>query len=296
MTTVVSPTPTMDRIATPDPALQRAELAAFLRTRRERITPEQVGLASTGRRRTPGLRREEVANLAGVGVTWYTWLEQGREINVSEQVLTAISRVLLLDPHEETHLFTLAGAALPSARAECQGIPSDVPVLLDKLHPFPASVTNARFDLLAYNRAYQCLVGDLDSLPFDQRNSLWLIFTSVAFRTMILDWEEGSRRMVGQYRAAMADHVGEPTWKCLVRRLQEASPEFADLWQRHEVNKPENVTKRMLHPDVGFLQLRFTNLWLAPQIGLRMICYVPADEQTNEAVERLEDVVPRALP
>ncbi len=276
--------------------LRRRELGGFLRSRRERIIPEQVGLPVGGRRRTPGLRREEVAQLAGVGVTWYTWLEQGREINASEQVLDAISRVLLLDTHERTHLFTLAGAPIPSLEAACQGLPSEVPTLLEKLHPYPAAVTNGRFDLLAYNRAYQALIGDLDALPFDQRNSLWLMFTSPSLRRSMLDWDEGVRRLVGQYRANMADHVAEPAWKCLVNRLHEVSPEFARLWRDHDVIAPENLVKRLLHPDLGLLQLRYTNLWLAQRMAVRLVTYTPADEATRLAIARIDAVTPRPLP
>jgi transcriptional regulator with XRE-family HTH domain len=275
--------------------LRRRELGGFLRSRRERIAPEQVGFPVGGRRRTPGLRREEVAQLAGVGVTWYTWLEQGREINASEQVLEAIGRVLMLDVHERTHLFTLAGAPVPNFTAECQGLPTEVPTLLGKLHPFPASVSNGRFDLLAYNDAYQALIGDVDALPLDQRNGLWLMFTSATHRSAVLDWDEAARRMVGQYRANMADHVAEPTWKCLVRRLTEASPEFARLWSEHEVLAPENLVKRILHPDLGVLQLKYTNLWLSQRLAVKMVTYTPADDATRLALERIDSVTPRRL-
>src|SRR5580698_9874540 len=229
-------------------ALRRQELSAFLRSRRERISPEQVGLPEGGRRRTPGLRREEVAQLAGVGITWYTWLEQGRDINASEQVLEAISRVLMLDVHERTHLFTLAGAALPDIETETSGLPEQLQLILDQVMPFPAMVTNGRYDLLAYNRSYLGLYGDIPALPFDQRNTLWLLFTSKVLRASLIDWEEGARRMVGQYRAAMADHFAEPQWKCLINRLNEVSPEFAERWKQHDVLAPENCVKRFLHP------------------------------------------------
>ena len=229
-------------------------------------------------------------------VTWYTWLEQGREIHASEQVLAAIGRVLLLDPHEHSHLFRLAGAAVPNRDTECQNMPGEVPTLLARLHPYPASVANGRFDLLAYNRAYQALVGDLDSLPFDQRNVLWLMFTSPALQHQMVDWAETVRRLVGQYRANMADHVAEPTWKCLVNRLHEASPEFARLWGNHDVTAPENLVKRMVHPDLGLLQMRYTNLWLGQRLSLRMVTYTPADEATRLAFEGIDDVTPRALP
>jgi len=276
--------------------LRRRELGDFLRSRRERILPQQVGLPVGGRRRTPGLRREEVAQLAGVGVTWYTWLEQGREINASEQVLEAVGRVLMLDPHERTHLFTLAGAPIPSVEVECKGLPIDLPTLLEKLHPYPASVTNGRFDLLAYNRSYQAIVGNLDDLPFDQRNTLWLMFTSPTTKKAMFDWDEAVRRMVGQYRANMAEHVAEPSWKCLVNRLQEVSSDFARLWRDHDVVAPENLIKRIVHPDLGLLQLHYTNMWLAQHLPIRLIAYTPADEATRDALDRIDSITPRPLP
>jgi hypothetical protein len=276
-------------------ALRRRELAAFLRSRRERITPEQLGLAVHGRRRTPGLRREEVAQHAGVGVTWYTWLEQARDIHVSQPVLDAIARTLLLDPHERTHLFTLAGSPLAQNAPDHMPVSDEVRLLLDKLHPYPACVTNGRYDLLAYNRAYAVLVGDLDAVSFDQRNTLWLAFTSPSWRICLTDREVAVRRMVGQYRAAMAEHVGEPAWKCLVRRLQEASPEFAELWKRHDIAVPENLQKRFDHPELGLLTFAYTNLWLSQKIGVRLVTYTPSDAETAAQLLRVDDLEPRCL-
>jgi len=271
---------------------RRGELAGFLRSRRERIAPEQVGLPPANRRRTPGLRREEVATLAGVGVTWYTWLEQGRDINASPQVLDAVARTLLLDPHERDHLFRLADVPDGNGQAECRTLPPTAQLLLDKLEPFPACIRNARYDILAWNRAFDALMGPLAELPFEERNSLWRMFTSESCRAATLDWEEGTRRMAAEYRAAMAEHVAEPAWKCLVSRLSKASPEFAELWERHEVASPENLTKRFLHPDVGLLKLNYTHLWLGQRLGTRMTTYSPADEQT---AARLHELHERAL-
>jgi transcriptional regulator with XRE-family HTH domain len=271
-------------------ALRRRELAGFLRSRRERIAPELVGLPPASRRRTPGLRREEVATLAGVGVTWYTWLEQGRDINASPQVLDAVARTLMLDPHERDHLFRLADAAPDSnEQFECKALPPTAQILLDQLEPYPAVIRNARHDVLAYNQAYDTLIGPLGDLPFEERNSLWRMFTVPHCRERTLDWEEGTRRMVAEYRSAMAEHVAEPAWKCLVSRLTKASPEFAELWERHEVASPENLTKRYLHPDVGLLKLNYTHLWLGQRLGTRMTTYTPADEQTAERLRALHD-------
>ncbi len=282
-------------IAVPIPGsadeLRRRELAAFLRSRRQRISPEQVGMPSGGRRRTPGLRREEVAQLAGVGVTWYTWLEQGRDIRVSDQVLEAVARTLLFDPHERAHLFTLAGFPPPTMEPECRSMFPSVQVLLDQLEPYPACVTNARYDLLAYNRTYAHLVEDLDALPFTDRNSLWLMITHPAWHAAFPDRQDAVRRMVGQYRAAMAEYVAEPAWKCLVARLRKASPEFAELWERHEVSAPENRTKHVVNPWVGLLRLDYTNLWFGQRLGTRMVTYTPADEQTHVRLATLHDLI-----
>jgi len=151
MATTQSATP-QGLVADPD-EMRRRELSGFLRSRRERLTPLQAGLPANGRRRTPGLRREEVAQLAGVGVTWYTWLEQGRDIKVSTQVLEAISRTLMLDHDERVHLYTLAGSAEVPMGPDCAELTPAVRTMLDQFVPFPACVQNGKYDLLAWNRA-----------------------------------------------------------------------------------------------------------------------------------------------
>ncbi|HEY1571054.1 MAG TPA: helix-turn-helix transcriptional regulator [Pseudonocardiaceae bacterium] len=273
----------------PDDA-RRTELAAFLRSRRERIAPAQVGLPISGRRRTPGLRREEVAQLAGVGVTWYTWLEQGRDIHASEPVLAAIAATLRLDPYERVHLYTLAGQPEPPIERDCKAINPTMLVMLHQLEPIPASVTNARFDILARNRTYDRMVGGLDVLPFEDRNSLVQAFTNPAWRARIVDWDENAPRLVAQFRANMAQHVTEQTWKCLVRRLREQSPEFETLWNHHDVRAPENFTKRYRNPEVGLLRLEYTQLWLGPRSEIKLTTYTPADDETWQKVRTLQEL------
>ena len=270
-----------------DGELRRRELAGFLRSRRERIAPEQVGLPPAARRRTPGLRREEVATLAGVGVTWYTWLEQGRDINASSQVLDSVARTLLLDPHERDHLFRLAEVPDGTVPRDCLSAPGEIQVLLDQLVPYPACVRNARYDVLGFNSAYEQIMGPLADVPFEDRNSLWRVFTRPECRTSMVDFGEETRRMVAEYRSAMAEHVAEPAYKCLVNRLTKASPEFAELWERHEVAAPENRTKKWLHPEVGLLRLNYTSLWLGQKLGTRMVTFTPADEPTAQRLRQL---------
>jgi transcriptional regulator with XRE-family HTH domain len=271
--------------------IRRNELAAFLRNRRERISPEQVGVAQIGRRRTPGLRREEVAQLSGVGVTWYTWLEQGRDIKVSDQVLEAIARTLMLDRDEHAHLFNLAGSVDQQVISECAAVPRALRVMLTQLEPYPASVVNAKYDLLAYNRTYCRLIGDLDALAQQDRNCMWLCFTDPAWRKALLDWEDGATRMVANLRWLMADHVAEPSWKSLVKRLRAASPEFAELWERHEVRSIENKTKRLHNPLVGELRMEVTNTWLSPRPGTRLHVYLPTDAVTEQRLHELARII-----
>ncbi|MEU8823414.1 helix-turn-helix transcriptional regulator [Streptomyces sp. NPDC048636] len=270
--------------------IRRGELAAFLRSRRERITPEQVGLVRGRRRRTPGLRREEVAHLSTVGVTWYTWLEQARDIHVSAQVLDAIARALLLDRSERAHLFALAGAADPAPASECTGVSPALQAMLDQLEPFPACVQNSRFDLLAYNSTYRLLLCDLEQVPPEDRNCLWLAFTHEGWRASLVEWDEVIRSMAAKFRAAMAEHVAEPPWKALVKRLEEASPEFREIWARHEVLRPSDKVKLFRQSQVGILRLSATSLWTGPNQGPKLLTYSPADAETRERLERLREL------
>src|SRR5262245_44476312 len=208
--------------------LRRRELGAFLRSRRERIRPEQVGLRSVRRRRTPGLRREEVAQLAGVGVTWYTWLEQGRDINASAQVLEAVARTLRMDHQERQHLFRLTGIAPLAPDADCAMLPDHLQDVLDQLDPFPALVSSPRFDLLAYNRAYNYLVDDVDRIPPEERNLIWLFFTHPAWLQVCDGWDAAGNYLVAQLRARMATHLDDPMVIALVDGLRAASSEFAN--------------------------------------------------------------------
>ncbi|WP_344337597.1 helix-turn-helix transcriptional regulator [Kitasatospora putterlickiae] len=278
--------------ASADP--RRQQLAAFLRSRRERITPEQVGLPMTGRRRTPGLRREEVAQLAAVGVTWYTWLEQGREIQVSVQVLDAVARALLFDPSERAHLFTLAGAEDPTPVRECPTVTPSVRLTLDRLAPYPAALINSRYDVLAYNAQYTGIVGDLEALPPEDRNLMWLAFTPSRFRDVLVDHEDEREVMVARFRSGMGDHGGEPAWRALLCRLRQASPVFDEAWQRHDVLRPGNGLKRFLLPEAGLLRFEYTSFWMGPSQGPRMVVYTPKDEESAALLSRLPTRPPSA--
>lgn len=269
----------------------RQELAHFLRSRRERITPEQVGLAPIGRRRTPGLRREEVAQLAGVGVTWYTWLEQGRDIKASDQVLDAVATTLKLDPHERAHLFVLAGSPQPMNTKDCGAISPAIELVLKQLEPLPASVVNSRMDILGYNRIHERLF-DLDEIPFEERNSLLQLCTNPSWRKRLPEWQDSLRRMIAQFRVSMASHLTDSRWKCLVRRLQAESLDFAEMWDRHDVMPVENKTKRFDHPVYGSMAFAYTNLWFGPRQETRLTTYTPEDDETWAKIRQIHASLP----
>ncbi|MCF1506871.1 helix-turn-helix domain-containing protein [Streptomyces glomeratus] len=274
--------------AVPASEIRRHELAAFLRHRREHLTPEQVGLPRGRRRRTPGLRREEVAQLSAVGVTWYTWLEQARDIQVSVQVLDALARALLLDGSERAHLFNLAGAVDPAPGAHCPSVTEAQRALLEQLEPIPACIQNSRYDILAYNRTYGLLLCDLDAVPPADRNCMLLCYTNPDWQASIVLLEEAMRMMAAKFRAAMAGHLGEPAWKMLLKRLSAESAEFREAWERHEVvTARSSKRKQFRNAHVGPLTLDHTDLWLGPHNGPRMVTYAPADAGSRAGLERL---------
>ncbi|MET8470846.1 helix-turn-helix transcriptional regulator [Streptomyces sp. NPDC006422] len=271
--------------------IRRHELGAFLRSRRERIAPEEVGLPRGRRRRTPGLRREEVAHLSAVGVTWYTWLEQARDIHVSAQVLDALARTLRLDASERAHLFGLAGAIDPTPAASCATLTPEVLGLLAELEPIPACVQNSRYDILAYNRTYGMLLCDLDEIPPEDRNCMLLAFTHDEWRSSIVGLDDVLRTMAAKFRSGMAEHLAEPAWKLVLKRLTDESAEFRELWGRHEVTRsvPSKV-KHFHNRHVGPLSVAHTDLWLGRDCGARVVTYTPVDDVTRERLEKLQEL------
>jgi transcriptional regulator with XRE-family HTH domain len=269
-------------------AARRTELAAFLRARRERISPEDVGIPAGTRRRTAGLRREELAQLAGVGVTWYTWLEQGRPINASVQVLDAIARTLRLDATERAHLFRLAdvpGTAVPADCVECP-LPPEVQRILDSV-PYPASVLTERFDLLAWNKIYASLFPRLVQAPAGERNTLVGCLTSQACCSPVPEKDKYSATLIAQLRNAYGKHVGDPAWTHFIRRLEAISPVFAEIWAAHDVAQPASHIKRFRHPTLGVITTKSTSFAVTAVQGARMLVYTPDDAQSEKAIARL---------
>jgi transcriptional regulator with XRE-family HTH domain len=264
------------------------ELAAFLRSRRARLSPEQVGLPKGTRRRTPGLRREEVAMLAGVSPEWYTWLEQGRNINVSTQLLESLARVLQLDANEREHLFLLVFRQRPPVETYTPPIVSPVlQTFLDHLGTTPACVVDARSTVIAWNAAYCAVFGDFSTMTERQRNLIWRIFTNPASRHINEHWKDIARAYLAQFRASYGRFINDPWWAKQIADLSEVSPEFRELWAQHDVVNLSEGRKVLLHPRAG--QLDFDILWLqtVESSDLRLLIHTPRTPDTTEKIEGL---------
>jgi transcriptional regulator with XRE-family HTH domain len=258
-----------------DRVVQRAELGAFLRARREAGDPVAAGFGSGARRRTPGLRREEIAQLAGLSVTWYTWLEQGRDISVSRPVVRGLARALGLTAAERAHLFTLAGLAAPPAERTPPVVEPMLARLVEALHPNPAYVATPWWDVLACNDAYASLIGGLDQRPVTERNVLWITFTESRTTGHLVDWDAEARAMAGQFRAALGRHPDDPRGPELLEALL-GEPSFRQLWEEHTVTEFTSARKRLRHPTLGRLDLDYTKLFAAADDRQSLIAFLPA--------------------
>ncbi|EME98102.1 helix-turn-helix domain-containing protein [Streptomyces mobaraensis NBRC 13819 = DSM 40847] len=270
---------------TPSATGRRERLRGFLRSRRARLAPEDVGLPPAARRRTPGLRREEVALLAGVGVSWYTWLEQGRPINVSADVLDAIARALRLDEPEREHLYLLTGlnpppqtgAARPEATPELRR-------LIEAWSPRPAVLLDRYENFVAVNDAARAVFG----YTATDRNCLVAFFTNARYRALHTHWEAVAPGVVAAFRAAAARQPDDPGFDRIADGLCAASPEFDALWARHDVGATAQAVKAVRHPEVGELVFDTTTLVLPDQPGLHVELQNPRPGSgTAERLERL---------
>ena len=274
--------------AAPPPSARHAELTDFLRTRRAQVTPEQVGLEANGRRRTPGLRREEVAQLAGVGLSWYTWLEQGRDIPPSAHVLDAIARVLALDAAERAHLFHLARVELPLPEGDYprQASP-ELRAIVAGLVPHPAFVTGPRADLLAWNRPAVAVFTDFGAMPPEGRNLLRWLFADPARDHTAATWEDTAKHTLARFRAQHARRPDDPSFAALIEELSAASPEFRAWWPRHEVVAEQAGTKTIEGHALGTLRLHHLQSTPTSDPELRLTMYVPADAETRRILASL---------
>ncbi len=265
---------------------QRAELSEFLRTRRARLEPGDVGIPWQGRhRRVPGLRREELAQLAGVSVAYYTRLEQGNGRNVSAEVLDSIARALRLTDAEHAHLTRLAKPKQlrrKNRAPERQQVRIGLRQLLGSMDGMPAYVAGARSEILAWNRMAAALFGDWGKLPPAERNWAWLTFLSPDYRRLFLDWDSKASDMVSYLRLYAGQHPDDPKLSALVGELSVKSEEFRRLWATHDVKEKGHGVKRMRHPLVGELTLAYETLYL-PDDAEQYLCVYHAEPGSPSA-------------
>jgi transcriptional regulator with XRE-family HTH domain len=266
-------------------AVARQELGEFLRSRRQRRSPADAGLPAIGRRRTPGLRREEVAQLSGVSVSWYTWLEQGRDIRASAQVLRSVAQVLGLSEPETDYLFALAGATegRSPAEPESASVPPGLRHLLAALEPSPAYVADARWDVLAWNRAEAALVTDFARLPERERNMLWVMLTDPSVRRLLPSWEREAQHALALFRAAAGRHPGDERFQELVGMLSATSAEFREWWPRHAVVAFRPAHRGFHHPGAGELALEYVKLQLVERAGVFLVAHLAAPGSPEHA-------------
>ncbi|MER5185046.1 helix-turn-helix transcriptional regulator [Streptomyces sp. NPDC002896] len=258
------------------PLDRRAELSEFLRTRRARLKPEDVGLPDFGRhRRVPGLRREELAQLAGVSVAYYTRLEQGNGRNVSAEVLDAIARALRLTDAEYAHLTHLAKPKQHKKKtsARTQQVRGALRQLIDTLDGVPAYVVGRRSEILAWNRMAAALFGDWSELPPQERNWARMVFLSPAYRDLFVDWDTKAADMVSYLRMDAGCHPDDPRLSALVGELSVKSEDFRRLWATHDVKEKSHGVKRMRHPLVGELTLSFETFRLPDDHEQSVVVY-----------------------
>lgn len=261
-----------------DDTARRQALADFLRTRRARLLPAEVGLPARNRRRTPGLRREEVAELASIGVSWYTLLEQGHDVHPSRQVLASLAQALRLTTAEEQHLFLLADQELPARLpAEQEQVTPALQRVVDALSPHPAFVIGRRWDVLTWNRVADLLFAFHVPCPPHPRNVVWRFFQRTEARADP-DWEQQARNLVAQFRADYARYPGDPAFRELLDDLQRVSPQFRLWWEQQDVRGLPDGPRSMQHPTLGLLEFDHVTFQtsLTPDLRVKVYAASPA--------------------
>lgn len=266
-------------------------LSSFLMAQRAKLTPEEVGLTAGTRRRTPGLRREEVAQLAGVSTTWYTWLEQGRDIKVSASVLESISAALLLNADERKYLFALAletGAGASSLREETARISPPLRRILDELRACPTIISDRHCHIVGWNEAAAHVFMDFERIPEQRRNMIALLFERKEFRRLAVNWEHFVGGFLAIFRAYYGQYVDDDWYDAFLRDMTAAHPEFRPLWEESRVSAAPEVLIEFRHAKAGKMLFHLTSLQLQGNADLRCSIYTPApDSPTETKLRRL---------
>jgi transcriptional regulator with XRE-family HTH domain len=270
-------------------------LGTYLKDRRAKLEPAAFGFAA-GRRRTPGLRREEVAQRANISPTWYTWLEQGRGGAPSADVLDRISRALMLTDVEREHLFLLGLGRAPEVRYQKNGgVTPRLQRVLDALEPTPAIIRTAVWDIVAWNRAATVMLTDYGSLPPEQRNVLRVMFLDPRARAAQYDWESVARFVVGAFRVDAARAGAAEDVQPLVDELCRLSPEFEAMWRDNDVRTHGEAVKRLRHPVLGHIEFEYSAFAVDGRPDLSMVVYNPTTREDKQKISSiLEDGHPSA--
>ncbi len=264
------------------------ELGEFLKARRNKIKPEQIGISVGARRRTPGLRREEVAQLAGIGLTWYTWLEQGREINVSDAILDSLSRVFLLTDEERSHLYALANKSLPKQVETYQPVNDRVLNFFEKLDLLccPAFITDSHWNLVKWNKYATIVFGDFSQLPAYEQNTIYLMFCNQEYMSLFEQWELHAKEMLARFHATFARHITDPWFSEFIKDMKSKSDFFASWWALYDVNSMTNIVKKITHPTLGKLIFDFVSFDIFDNQNLNLLVYNP-DNKTSVFLDKL---------
>jgi len=254
---------------------KRSDLSAFVRQRRAALRPEDFGFKDGSNRRVVGLRREEVAAIAGIGLTWYTWFEQGRDINVSTAFLENIARALMLDPSERSYLYFLAEKPLTvrSTDKKCFRLEPSLVRLANGLGARPAYIKDLRWNLLYWNRAASFVFGEFSEVPKEDRNIAWLTFADGPFRYTMENWEQDARRLVARLRADYASTAGDKLFQHLIDRLLESSDDFRRIWKTHAVLETAAGTRQVNIKRFGTLEFDYTVCRIGETNQTKLVIY-----------------------
>lgn len=268
-----------------DPRLEA--LSEFLKSQRSKLHPHAVGLPTGSRRRTPGLRREEVAQLAGVSTTWYTWLEQGRDIKVSASVLDSIAGALRLNADERKYLFDLAMDSelhySELVQAKETTISSSLHKILQELKYCPTLISDRHCQIVGWNPAASHVFLDFERIPEEERNMISLIFTKKELRALAVNWPHFARGFLAIFRAYYGQYVADPWYAQFLEKMSRTSPDFQELWNQSEVSAAPEVTLEFRHAKAGKMLFNLTSLQVQGEADLRCSIYTPAEDTTTEA-------------
>lgn len=261
-------------------------LSEFLKSARARLTPSSVGLPEGTRRRTPGLRREEVASLANVSATWYTWLEQGRDITVSPAVLDAVAAALRLTSDERKYVFALARdsvAAVPVPNEEAATVSPSLQRMITELRACPAIISDRRCHIVAWNEAASRVFMDFGKLPPDDRNMIRLLFARREFRRLAVNWESFAREYLAMFRAYYGQYADDEWYERFLEEMMGSYSDFPRLWAAGNVSYAPEVLLEFRHASAGKMLFRLTSLHVHGETDLRCSIYTPAPQSNTEA-------------